>query len=243
MLSPPNRALVHHTAQVLTDRPGVLNLHLATNVEMEDVKRGAGLPGEGNDQIPKMTMLFKISAGPFREENYGLHLARAIGFPCNFLTLAESVSNALRNRREASKQQSQARRLAARRRLVLSLHETLQQASESYMEQDIDEGVSAGYLHEVMAEFILRMEEIESVGRGAQADKQSDVSLKDTSEKASTPTRVSESIRSSQGPEGGLGDVVHQDHGPISAGNCSSPRSRSSDLIVLGSRQTGNAEN
>jgi len=111
-----------------------------------------------------MTMLYKVSSGPVREENYGIYLARAVGFPQEFIQRAEFVSNALRDQLESKRRQSQACKLAARRRLILSLQETLQQASESRMCKEGDESVLSGYLRNVMAEFLQRMEEIESVG-------------------------------------------------------------------------------
>ncbi|KAF3762786.1 hypothetical protein M406DRAFT_347667 [Cryphonectria parasitica EP155] len=135
-------------AQLLGDRPGVLNLHLATETTIAD------------DDIPKMTMLYKVGAGPVKEENYGINLARAIGFPQTFLDLAEKTSNSLRETAEAKKQCSESRKLVRRRKLVLNVHETLQQAYHSGM----DGGALRSYLRRLQTEFITRMEEIENDG-------------------------------------------------------------------------------
>lgn len=132
-------------AQVLEDRPGVINLHLATETSVAE------------DDVPKMTMLYKIGSGPVQEENYGIKLARAIGFPWRFLNIAEDVANTLRQVSEAKKQSSESRKLVRRRKLVLNLRETLQQAHDS----DMDDDTLRLYLQKLQAEFISRMEEIE----------------------------------------------------------------------------------
>lgn len=135
-------------AQVLEDRPGVINLHLATETSVAE------------DDVPQMTMLYKIGSGPVQEENYGIKLARAIGFPWRFLNIAEDVANTLRQVSEAKKQSSESRKLVRRRKLVLNLRETLQQAHDS----DMDDDTLRLYLQKLQAEFISRMEEIEGTG-------------------------------------------------------------------------------
>lgn len=141
-------------AKVLEDRPGVLNLHLATETTTAD------------GHVPTMTMLYKVDAGPVKEENYGINLARAIGFPERFLGVAEDVAEALRAAAEAKKQSSEARRLSRRRKLVLNLREALQQAYDS----DMDGGALRSYLQRLQGEFVSRMEEIEGGGREVDAE-------------------------------------------------------------------------
>ncbi|KAJ4410613.1 MutS protein msh4 [Gnomoniopsis sp. IMI 355080] len=149
-----SRALVlfatHFTelAQVLEDRPGVLNLHLSTETTVAE------------DGIPRMTMLYKIDSGTVQDENYGIKLARAIGFPWRFLNVAEDVSNALKQASEANRQNSESRKVAKRRKLVLNLHETLKQAYDSEM----DDETLRRYLQRLQSEFISRMEAIEGDG-------------------------------------------------------------------------------
>lgn len=136
-------------AKVLGSRPGVLNLHLAT--ETHDVD---------GDNL-KMTMLYKISSGPVQEEHYGLNLARAIGFPERFIKVAEDVSVTLAENIERKKQTSQSRKLLRRRKLILNLHDTLLQLRES----DMDDAALGSYLKRLQGEFVARMDEIESDGQ------------------------------------------------------------------------------
>ncbi|KAI1134479.1 DNA mismatch repair protein-like protein MutS [Hypoxylon sp. FL0543] len=138
--------------KVLGGRPGVLNLHLATEVQ------------EIDSDNPKMTMLYKISSGPVQEEHYGLNLARAIGFPERFIDVAEDVSKTLAETIEKKKQDSQSRKLLRRRKLILNLHDTLLQLRES----DMDDAALGSYLKRLQDEFVSRMDEIERKG---QADK------------------------------------------------------------------------
>lgn len=132
-------------AQALEDRPGVINLHLATETTVTE------------DNMPKMTMLYKIGSGPVQEENYGIKLATAIGFPEGFLDYAKEVTNALRREAEAKKQNSESRKLAMRRKLVLNLRETLQQICDS----DMDENTLKNFLKRLQSEFISRMDDID----------------------------------------------------------------------------------
>lgn len=140
-------------AQVLQDRPGVLNLHLETETTV------------AADNVPRMTMLYKIGSGPVQDENYGIKLARAIGFPDAFLDHAEGAAAFLRRQAEAKRQSSEARKLALRRRLVLNLRETLQQACDS----DMGEETLRNFLRRLQDEFIARMEDIEAGGVAAAA--------------------------------------------------------------------------
>ncbi|EMR64148.1 putative dna mismatch repair protein [Eutypa lata UCREL1] len=73
---------------ILRSHPGVLSLHLATDVTESDM------------DIPTVTMLYKIESGPVEERHYGLDLARAIKFPRLFMERAERVSMALEEQTE-----------------------------------------------------------------------------------------------------------------------------------------------
>lgn len=107
-------------ARVLTDRPSVLNLHLA------------GRNSTTDDGLPQITMLYKVTSSTIdEEENYGINLAHAIGFPSLFIQKAEEITNELRHQRKANQESSNSRKLTARRRLILNLHEALQQARDS----------------------------------------------------------------------------------------------------------------
>ncbi|KAK6213468.1 DNA mismatch repair protein [Colletotrichum tabaci] len=151
-----SRALVwfatHFTelADILADRPEVLNLHLVTQVSTTA------------DDVPKMTMLYKVESGKNKEILYGITLAKAMGFPKRFLEVAEQVAVSLRQKRERNKQGSEARKMLNRRKLILNLHGQLRQASES----ELDEDSLRSYLIRLREEFILRMEAIENGGSG-----------------------------------------------------------------------------
>ncbi|PSR80216.1 muts domain V-domain-containing protein [Coniella lustricola] len=166
-----NNALVffatHFTelAHVLEDRPGVLNLHLATETIVAD------------DEVPKMTMLYKVGAGPVKEEHYGVNLAKAIGFPQRFLSVAELVAKSLREIAETKKKSSGSSKLARRRKLVLNLHETLQQAYNANM----DDRTLRSYLKRLQSEFITLMEGIES-GSGDGEEEEGEGSSRQVSE-------------------------------------------------------------
>ncbi|RYP90138.1 hypothetical protein DL770_003760 [Monosporascus sp. CRB-9-2] len=141
-------------AKVLGYRPGVLNLHLSTEVTDRDV------------DIPTMTMLYKISSGPVQERHYGLDLARAIGFPAQFIETAEKVSKALEEQIERKKADSQSRRLARRRKLILNLCETLTQLRDSGMDDD----ALGSYMRRLQSEFVARMDEIERDARPVETE-------------------------------------------------------------------------
>ncbi|KAG6044861.1 hypothetical protein E4U39_002928 [Claviceps sp. Clav50 group G5] len=132
--------LVH----VLGDRPGVVSLHLASERRTSD---------EG---VPQLAMLYKATQGTVdTTEHYGIELARSIGFSEEFIRRAEEVARDIRRRREQNRQSSEARNVLARRKLVLNLYETLQQAAEHG-----DDAVLPGYLKSLQEEFILRMNEL-----------------------------------------------------------------------------------
>lgn len=132
-------------AHVLQDRPSVLNLHLATETST------------AVDNIPKMTMLYKVDSGPVRDENYGIKLARAVGFPAGFLDVAENVSNVLRQQAQMKEQSLESLRLARRRNLVLDLQEALQQAYNS----DLNEEALRGHLRRLQSDFVTNMARLE----------------------------------------------------------------------------------
>ncbi|CAI6099570.1 unnamed protein product [Clonostachys chloroleuca] len=132
-------------ARVLADRPGVLNLHLSAKSSTT------------RDGRPQIIMLYKVTNNSIDEEqNYGIHLARAMGLPSSFIETAEHVSNDLRQRREAKQRSSESSKLNHRRRLILQLHEALKQARDSG-----NEAVLPGYLKRLQEEFIVKMAEVE----------------------------------------------------------------------------------
>lgn len=134
-------------AQVLADRPGVYNLHLSVQSTQADNER------------PRLTMLYKAMPGHMDNMgHYGISLARAMGFPEAFTTAAEKIARELRQKRQLVQQSSGSRRLLERRKLILNLHDTLLQASES-----ADEATLPEYLQRLQEQFIARMEEVDNM--------------------------------------------------------------------------------
>ncbi|KAL7793031.1 DNA mismatch repair protein [Trichoderma ceciliae] len=134
-------------ARVLADRPGVLNLHLASHTSVS----------EGG--VPQLTMLYKATAGTVDDEHhYGIVLARAMGMPDSFIEFAEYVANDLRKRRESNRQSSASYKEMHRRTLVLNLYEALKQAADSENKEALP-----GYLKRLQEEYILRLQEIEDM--------------------------------------------------------------------------------
>lgn len=133
-------------AKVLADRPGVLNRHLATATTFT------------NDNVPKMTMLYKIESGSVGDERYGVKLAGAVGFPPRFLEVAERMSTTLCEQVRAKKRSSGSRKVVLKRKLIVNLQEALQLAYSSEM----DDGALAACLRKLQTEFIQRMEENEA---------------------------------------------------------------------------------
>ncbi|KAI1264271.1 DNA mismatch repair protein Msh4 [Xylariaceae sp. FL1019] len=129
-------------AKVLGHRPGVLNLHLAT--EMSQL----------SENQAQMTMLYKVESGPVREKNYGLNLAKAMGFPEDFIRVAEHISKRLANNLEEKREMSESRRLHRQRKVILSLHDSLMQLKGSNM----DDAALGSYLRRLQDEFLLRMD-------------------------------------------------------------------------------------
>ena len=137
------RSLIVKLAQIMSQRAGVVNMHLKVVMSVAN----------------SMTMLYKIFDGVVKEEHYGLALARVVNLPPDVHTFAEKVSAALVAQAESKKTSSQALAVAKRRKLVLSLREALKQAESSPMEGK----VLLSWLRKLQEEFVRRMEQIESV--------------------------------------------------------------------------------
>lgn len=138
-------------AKVLANKPGVLNLHLATHTA----------PTSKN-----MTMLYKVATGPVQERGYGIALVRAMGLPEPFLAEAERVSRLLTERKETAREGAGFARLARRRRLVMNLYETLGQVAGSGMGVD----AMGVLLERLRGEFVEKMSEIYEGGEGEEEE-------------------------------------------------------------------------
>lgn len=141
-------------ARFLSERPGVVNLHLA--VEMEDADR--------------MRMLYKIASGAVEEEHYGIALAKVIDLPPRVIEVAEQVSAKLRKNSKKRKRASKGIIEARKKKLVFGLRDQLLQAKESTMQGE----VLRSWLKRLQDEFVRRMatleEEAREVGREGSVD-------------------------------------------------------------------------
>lgn len=106
-----------------------------------------------------MTMLYKVKSGPVQEKNYGLNLARAMGFPERFIEVAHEVSRTLAEAMEQEKDIAESKQLIRQRKLILNLFSMLSQLKESGM----DDAAMGSYLRHLQDEFVIYMDS-ESVG-------------------------------------------------------------------------------
>jgi len=118
----------------------------------------------------KMTMLYKIDEGFVREEHYGLALARVVDLPTEVLEVANNVAQVLEAQAIAKKNSSKAFAVFKRRKLVLSLRDTLKQAESSNMADD----VLLSWLRKLQEEFVRRMEKIDNDVASSDSDETAD---------------------------------------------------------------------
>ncbi|KIW01326.1 uncharacterized protein PV09_07101 [Verruconis gallopava] len=127
-------------ATIMSERAGVVNLHLAMET--------------GREHDPNcLTMLYKLSEGPAREQHYGLQLARVVPLPPAVLEAAEQAVTKLERQNQVKKRASRGIVREKRRRVILSLKEHLTQARNGVMEGE----VLASWLRQLQREFVVRM--------------------------------------------------------------------------------------
>ncbi|KAK4897518.1 MutS protein msh4 [Elasticomyces elasticus] len=142
-------------ANIMAERSGVVNLHLAVDLE-----------GERD----RMCMLYRIAAGTVEEEHYGLKLARVVPLPEGVVEHAEVVAGVLERVGERRKKRSLTIVKARRRKLLLNLKEHLVQAKGGRME---GEGLRT-WLKELQGEFVVRMLALDEEARKAELGVESD---------------------------------------------------------------------
>jgi DNA mismatch repair protein MSH4 len=131
----------HDLAQILSDRSGVINLHLAADIASD---------------ASKMTMQYRIAKGPFPDRRYGLVLAKLADLPPAVLEKARSVSEAVDQLALRRNSSSRAVAIAQKRKLLLSLREQLFLARDGTMDDDTLRTV----LIKLQDDFVLRMASI-----------------------------------------------------------------------------------
>ncbi|KAL1610968.1 MutS protein msh4 [Nothophoma quercina] len=129
-------------ATIMHERAGVLNLHLAVELENEQ----------------SMTMLYKIAQGAVKESHYGLTLARVVPLPPGLVDHAAAVAQKLERHMLRKKKMSEIVLKEKRRKLILNLKEHLVQAQNGVLEGE----VLAAWLKELQKEFVNRMTALET---------------------------------------------------------------------------------
>ncbi|KAF1996096.1 DNA mismatch repair protein-like protein muts [Amniculicola lignicola CBS 123094] len=155
-------------ATILTERNGVISLHLAVEMTNDDT----------------MTMLYKIAEGAVTESHYGLALARVVPLPAGVVEHATKVAEELERQTLKKKKTSAGVIRERRHKLILNLKEHLVQAYNGVMEGE----VLAAWLKELQKEFVTRMialEETSHVDEDSEEegiDEESDVEMIDRSD-------------------------------------------------------------
>jgi DNA mismatch repair protein MSH4 len=111
----------HDLARILSERNGVINLHLAADITAD---------------ASKMTMLYQITEGPVPDRRYGLALAQLVDLPPAVLEVANRVSETLDGIAQRRNSSSHVVAIARKRKLLLSLREQLLIARDSIMDND-----------------------------------------------------------------------------------------------------------
>ncbi|KAK4546235.1 hypothetical protein LTR36_002372 [Oleoguttula mirabilis] len=135
-------------ANIMSERNGVVNLHLAVDSSEED----------------KMEMLYRISSGTVQEEHYGLKLAKVVPLPADVVEHAEHVAHTLERQMKKKQKRSLAIIQARRRKLLLNLKEHIFQAKDGSMD---DENLKQ-WLIDLQKEFVLRMSALDEETRKAE---------------------------------------------------------------------------
>lgn len=128
----------HDLAQILAERSGVINLHLAADIAPD---------------ASKMTMQYRIAEGPVPDRRYGLILAELADLPPAVLNKARSVSEAMDQLAKRRNSPSRAVAIAQKRKLLLSLREQLFLVRDGTMD---NAGLRA-LLIKLQDDFVLRM--------------------------------------------------------------------------------------
>jgi len=132
-------------ANIMAERSGVVALHMSVDMSEEN----------------KMEMLYRISNGTVQEEHYGLKIARILPLPPDVLEHAEVVSYTLEQQMKRKKTPSVAIIQARRRKLLLSLKESLVQAKNGSM----DDEALREWLKDLQREFVMNMSALDDKAR------------------------------------------------------------------------------
>ena len=134
-------------AKFLKERPGVLNLHLAVQLDQT-----------------RMKMLYRVAEGSVQEEHYGIALAKVAGLPREVITIAEEVSEHVTANKQRHLNSSLNIVRARKRKLLLGLREHIQQLQERKLKPT----ELRQYLLDLRKEFVDRMSELNEEEMSAQ---------------------------------------------------------------------------
>ncbi|KAJ6093527.1 hypothetical protein N7486_008816 [Penicillium sp. IBT 16267x] len=139
----------HDLARILSERSGVVNLHLAAEITSD---------------ATKITMLYRIAEGPVPDRRYGIALAKLVDLPPKVLEVASTVSEELDRISQRRNNPSRAVAIARKRKLLLSLHEQLIIARNGNM----DNKSLFRWLKKLQDEFALQMAVISQEAEAAE---------------------------------------------------------------------------
>lgn len=128
----------HDLAQILAQRSGVINLHLAADIAPDS---------------SKMTMQYRIAEGPVPHRRYGIVLAQVADLPEAVWTKAREVSKAMDRLARRRNSSSRALAIDQKRKLLLSLREQLLKVRQESM----DDAALRELLIKMQDDFALRM--------------------------------------------------------------------------------------
>ncbi|KAJ5335004.1 hypothetical protein N7452_007407 [Penicillium brevicompactum] len=128
----------HDLAQILAQRSGVINLHLAADIAPDS---------------SKMTMQYRITEGPVPHRRYGIALAQIADLPEAVWSKAREVSKEMDRLARRRNSSSRALAIAQKRKLLLSLREQLLLVRQESM----DDAALRALLMKMQDDFALRM--------------------------------------------------------------------------------------
>ncbi|KAJ5493441.1 hypothetical protein N7539_002187, partial [Penicillium diatomitis] len=132
----------HDLARILSERSGVINLHLVADI---------------TPYANKLTMLYQIAEGPVPDRRYGLQLAKLVDLPPKVLETAGRISQSMDRLTERRSSSSRAVILARKRKLLLGLREELIMAHNGFM----DNVSLRNHLIDLQQRFILNLASLE----------------------------------------------------------------------------------
>jgi DNA mismatch repair protein MSH4 len=202
----------HDLTRILSERCGVINLHLAADI---------------TPYANKMTMLYQIAEGPIPDRRYGLELAKLVDLPSAVLEVARTVSESMDQLTQRRNSTSRAVVIARKRKLLLTLREELILARNGTMD-----GTSLRqHLAKLQDDFALRMAAIDE-----EADQGSDFDSGMVDERESTGDDsqvacTAPTSRADQASEGNSTRDLPSDPVPIDSD--SEPESTGHGSVVL----------